>query len=188
MQILIGRSEACDLVLNDPMISRRNTKIKRDWSGVTITDLNSKNGTFVNNEKISEKVLKDGDEFRIGESRGFFRNPKESFGREAEEESEPLAAAVPDQPVISRPEPYPTMAKTPPLPPAPAPARPYTPPPAFQPPPSAIEPSALGEREPEYDYEPAGFLKTMKPIDYVIIGVGIVIFIGCIVVLLKILF
>ena len=42
-----------------------------------ITDLDSKNGTFVNGEKITERALADGDEVVFGTIKTIFKNPQE---------------------------------------------------------------------------------------------------------------
>jgi len=60
MECYLGRSRECDLVLNDPNVSRQHALVKKDWNGTTIQDLGSKNGVIVNDVKISgAKPLKD---------------------------------------------------------------------------------------------------------------------------------
>lgn len=65
--ISIGRDQECDIVINDRQVSRIHAQIKMSKSGeLLITDLNSKNGTFVNGEVINKPViLKDGDEIKV---------------------------------------------------------------------------------------------------------------------------
>ncbi|MCZ6643430.1 MAG: FHA domain-containing protein, partial [Gammaproteobacteria bacterium] len=56
------RSKDCDLVINEGHPSRRHAQISLTDDGVTIVDLGSANGTFVNLERVDEKrLLKDGD-------------------------------------------------------------------------------------------------------------------------------
>lgn len=63
----LGRSKDCEIVLNDPNVSRRHATVKRDWQGFNIEDLGSKNGVVVNDIKINKsKRLKDRDEITIG--------------------------------------------------------------------------------------------------------------------------
>jgi hypothetical protein len=67
-EIVIGRSSDLDMVLVEDMVSRKHAKIVTDEKGVSIQDLGSTNGTFVNGEKIRKLDLKDGDRILIGTS------------------------------------------------------------------------------------------------------------------------
>jgi pSer/pThr/pTyr-binding forkhead associated (FHA) protein len=67
-EIIIGRSSELDMVLVEDMVSRKHAKITTDDKTVTIQDLGSTNGTFVNGEKIRKVDLKDGDRILIGTS------------------------------------------------------------------------------------------------------------------------
>lgn len=67
-EIVIGRSSELDMVLVEDMVSRKHAKIVTDDHTVTIQDLGSTNGTFVNGEKIRTCDLKDGDRILIGTS------------------------------------------------------------------------------------------------------------------------
>lgn len=64
--ISIGRMEGNDLILFDPTISRKHCLIEKSDVGYFLKDLNSRNGVYVNNEKIQERLLKDGDELKVG--------------------------------------------------------------------------------------------------------------------------
>ncbi len=67
-EIIIGRSSDLDMVLVEDMVSRKHAKITTDDHVVTIQDLGSTNGTFVNGEKVRKAELKDGDRILIGTS------------------------------------------------------------------------------------------------------------------------
>ncbi len=67
-EIVIGRSSDLDMVLVEDMVSRKHAKITTDEKVVSIQDLGSTNGTFVNGEKIRKVDLKDGDRILIGTS------------------------------------------------------------------------------------------------------------------------
>jgi len=67
-EIIIGRSSDLDMVLVEDMVSRKHAKITTDDNVVTIQDLGSTNGTFVNGEKVRKADLKDGDRILIGTS------------------------------------------------------------------------------------------------------------------------
>ncbi len=67
-EIVIGRSSDLDMVLVEDMVSRKHAKIVTDGRAVSIQDLGSTNGTFVNGEKIRNMQLKDGDRILVGTS------------------------------------------------------------------------------------------------------------------------
>jgi pSer/pThr/pTyr-binding forkhead associated (FHA) protein len=68
-QIVIGRSSELDMVLVEDMVSRKHARITVNGSGqISIEDLGSTNGTFVNGEKVKQSTLKEGDRILIGTS------------------------------------------------------------------------------------------------------------------------
>lgn len=71
----IGRDEYCSLSIPDKSVSRTHAALSRKWGGIVITDLDSKNGSFVNSERIKEKLLHDGDQVVIGTVKLIYRNP-----------------------------------------------------------------------------------------------------------------
>ncbi|MDI6860462.1 MAG: FHA domain-containing protein [Caldisericia bacterium] len=66
--INIGRESDNDIVLDDPKVSRQHAKMKIEGDTFVIYDLASSNGTFVNNQKITNELLHDGDEIKIGDT------------------------------------------------------------------------------------------------------------------------
>jgi pSer/pThr/pTyr-binding forkhead associated (FHA) protein len=63
----IGSAKECALRAGSEAISRRHCAIVRRDTGYTVRDLGSRNGTHVNDEKITAEVpLKVGDELRVG--------------------------------------------------------------------------------------------------------------------------
>lgn len=62
----IGRASDADIHVNDESVSRCHASVGRDTDGVWLEDLNSTNGTFVNDERIKRHALRDGDIIRIG--------------------------------------------------------------------------------------------------------------------------
>ena len=64
--ITIGRGPDCDLVLNDPTVSKHHIQLRRQGTDVVLVDMGSTNGTRVNNIGVRERVLADGDEIRLG--------------------------------------------------------------------------------------------------------------------------
>ncbi|HEY3496770.1 MAG TPA: FHA domain-containing protein, partial [Polyangiaceae bacterium] len=52
-RFLIGRSETCELPLDDPLVSRQHVALVVDESGVTLEDLGSRNGVKLNGSLVS---------------------------------------------------------------------------------------------------------------------------------------
>jgi len=65
-RISIGRTSDNDIVLDNRGVSRKHAQIEFNDNAAVIIDNESLNGTFVNNRKITEDVLRDGDEITIG--------------------------------------------------------------------------------------------------------------------------
>ncbi len=76
-ELIIGRDPDCDFAINEYVISRRHAKIIKRWGGIAIRDLESKNGTFLNNRRVIEEYLHDGDRLALGTIVLMFRNPQE---------------------------------------------------------------------------------------------------------------
>jgi adenylate cyclase len=65
----VGRGRQNDVVIEDQYVSRVHFQLTpiRDQSGYFITDMGTRNGTFLNGKKISKPtILKNGDEIRVG--------------------------------------------------------------------------------------------------------------------------
>lgn len=54
---VVGRESPADIIVAQPVVSRRHLEIKLDPTGVSIRDLQSSNGTFVNSVRLSKKWL-----------------------------------------------------------------------------------------------------------------------------------
>ncbi|MGA2619194.1 MAG: adenylate/guanylate cyclase domain-containing protein [Thermoguttaceae bacterium] len=65
-EVLIGRGPECDVILNEEGVSRRHALIRRAGDGWTIIDQGSRNGTYVNQRRIVEQPLADGDRISPG--------------------------------------------------------------------------------------------------------------------------
>lgn len=65
---IVGRDDSADISLKwESTVSRRHVEISAGASGVTVTDLGSSNGTFVNGIAVASAVpLRPGDELRLG--------------------------------------------------------------------------------------------------------------------------
>src|SRR5262245_7976996 len=76
-EVDIGRDPKCTLFIDDPVISRKHAKLIRKWGGIVLQDLESRNGSFINNEKVQEKLLRDGDKVMLGTIKLLYRNPQD---------------------------------------------------------------------------------------------------------------
>lgn len=64
-ELIAGRSPDCDIWIEDSTISRKHFKIRKTNKGYMIEDLNSTNGTFLNNKRIQSAVLTESDKIQI---------------------------------------------------------------------------------------------------------------------------
>lgn len=63
----VGRHESSDLLLDDVSVSRHHAVFTRTASGrITLRDLNSLNGTYVNGARVEETTLHSADEVQVG--------------------------------------------------------------------------------------------------------------------------
>ena len=72
-EFLLGRGPDCDYSLRDINISRHHCLIRIRPEEITLVDLGSSNGTFVNHSRvISQVALRSGDEISLGDLRFIF--------------------------------------------------------------------------------------------------------------------
>ncbi len=71
-EVVIGREIAANLCLPDASVSRRHSLIEKNGERFVITDLESLNGTFINDVPVKTRTLEHGDRVRIGESQFLF--------------------------------------------------------------------------------------------------------------------
>ena len=73
--ITLGRRAGNSLVLADPYLSGKHAEIRAEGGAVTLTDLGSTNGTFVNGQRLAaneKQALEEGDEIQLGQTRYLF--------------------------------------------------------------------------------------------------------------------
>src|SRR6266498_275723 len=70
--IVIGRDTQASLCIADPSVSRRHSQIEKQGEEFVINDLDSLNGTFINDVPVKTRSLQHGDRLRIGESQFLF--------------------------------------------------------------------------------------------------------------------
>lgn len=71
----VGRDEAADLCIDEPLVSRLHARIERRGGRYVVLDLSSTNLTRVNGAVVAEHELVDGDEIRFARARCVFRGP-----------------------------------------------------------------------------------------------------------------
>jgi predicted component of type VI protein secretion system len=82
-QFAVGRSAGCQLSLDDPLVSRRHALLVVSREGVTIEDLQSRNGVIVNGQRIPARTkVVAGDKIVIGSQELTLLEGRESAGRE----------------------------------------------------------------------------------------------------------
>ncbi len=72
LPVVIGRETSATLCVADASVSRRHSQIEREAEHFVIEDLESLNGTFVNDVPVKRRKLQHGDRVRIGDSQFIF--------------------------------------------------------------------------------------------------------------------
>jgi hypothetical protein len=73
--VTIGRSTDCDIQILTHYVSREHARIYNRKGVITIEDLGSKNGIFVNSVRVESQILSHGDWLTIGETQFRFSDP-----------------------------------------------------------------------------------------------------------------
>lgn len=92
--LTIGRRRDNNIVIQDPTVSRNHAKIERAGGRFLLTDLESKNGTFVNRFPVASHWLKNGDVLKIGKQHLLFACDDDQLGAEAVQKSVANAVLV----------------------------------------------------------------------------------------------
>src|SRR5689334_12055888 len=79
-RVTLGKASTNVVALeHDPTVSRLHAILENHGSAWSIRDVGSRNGTFVNGDKITaERVLRPGDEIRVGKSRVVYLETRQS--------------------------------------------------------------------------------------------------------------
>jgi len=73
--VVIGRAAECDISVPADEMSRRHALVKPTQGGLSVEDLDSANGTYINNKRVSQGFLKPGDELRLDAVRFMLVSP-----------------------------------------------------------------------------------------------------------------
>jgi len=74
----LGRHPDSDVVLDDITVSRRHVEIQATEHGHRVRDMGSLNGTYVNQRRVDDGELRQGDELQVGKYRlVFLENPED---------------------------------------------------------------------------------------------------------------
>ena len=84
-QVFVGRDVACEVMVNHSSVSRKHAEVVRLAEGYLLRDLGSRNGTFVNGQRVQEYLLQDGDMVAFGDMQLNFQAPKRAETVEFEE-------------------------------------------------------------------------------------------------------
>src|SRR5437016_6391974 len=72
-EVILGRALEADVRVNDPQVSRQHAKVnaeidaKSQQTRYCLTDLSSRNGTFLNGRRVVHEKLSNGDKITVGE-------------------------------------------------------------------------------------------------------------------------
>ncbi len=156
-ECVIGRAPDVDFSLEDPNASRRHGRVLAEGDAYVIEDLGSRNGTYVNGERVVQRQgLRDGDVVRIGGTEFMFRQKGllESPARQRPAAvvppvvpAAPVRGTSPARPVAAVP-PVVSVPRTAPVAPV-APAVPAAPAPPSPPKKPAVSPIPVRRRRPD---------------------------------------
>lgn len=100
-ELVLGRRSTCDLVLDDPHVSRAHATIRRQAGAVLIQDLKSTGGTFINGEQVEgSAALKHGDVVRFGQVEARFEDRSATLSGDDDTDVVEVEQAM-DKPILS---------------------------------------------------------------------------------------
>ena len=73
--VTIGRATDNDICIRDLRVSRHHARLTTSRQGISVEDLGSTNGVYVNEERVKVRLLRDGDVIKIDSNRIRFQGP-----------------------------------------------------------------------------------------------------------------
>ena len=98
-RLVIGRGEDCDLVLDEPEMSRAHASIEVTEGEIYLRDLGSTNGTFVNGVQVRDATLFSGDQIAFDRNRFLIEAPGMPVRRA---DARPASEPRPQQPQVTQ--------------------------------------------------------------------------------------
>src|SRR5687768_10678666 len=77
LEMRVGRGTECQIQLNDPLCSRVHAILRNLGGRWHVRDVDSRNGTFVNDQKIDDSALADGHYLKIGSTEFQFHQSRQ---------------------------------------------------------------------------------------------------------------
>lgn len=108
--LIVGRQDTCHIRIPSDSVSRQHCELRIDDDGVTVRDLGSSNGTFVNKRRVTQTELAAGDVLSVG---GFTFVVKIGEHPGTVDTSSVLAAAAPPPPKPAASKPMKSSAQKP---------------------------------------------------------------------------
>ena len=108
-EIKIGRLPGLAITLLDGKVSREHCRVFQQATGWIVEDLESRNGTYVNSQRIKKRLLQPGDRLRVGQSEFEY-----STAAPGSPIPPPATAAAPAPPAEGAPAPLFRATKKPP--------------------------------------------------------------------------
>ena len=62
----MGRAPRAEFVVDAPLVSRLHCRLTATADGIDIVDLDSTNGTYINDQRVKSGCIKSGDRLRVG--------------------------------------------------------------------------------------------------------------------------
>ena len=79
---ILGRSSKCDLVVRNDTVSRRHVEIVVSQGKVTVRDLDSRNGTFIDDMRVQTATVQEGQYVRFGKVSFLLTNAEKEVNSE----------------------------------------------------------------------------------------------------------
>lgn len=93
--VVIGRAAEADIAVAADEISRRHALVKPTQDGLSVEDLGSSNGTYINGKRVQQGFLKPGDELRLDAVRFILVAPGMEMAQQATRLTQPSEPAAP---------------------------------------------------------------------------------------------